>query len=312
MIFFSVVIPVYNKEKFLSRAIKSVLNQSFHDFEIIIVNDGSTDNSLQELEKYNSSKMTIISQKNKGVSVSRNTGIMKSSGKYIAFLDADDFWHSSYLQTYFDFLSKNEVGILGVKYVFDIDELAFQTSSFEEIKGYFLNAHSNWYYTTPAVVIRRDFFLSNKGFNPKLSRGEDLDVWFRAVCFYGKAYYSPSPLVYVDKGDKNSLTKRTFPINQSILSVIGRNDYYIFSGNSSSNIQKEFDLFRTRFFYLGLLTYIRKKEFIFSIKSLERVFFNRIFIISKLLLLPSVILVWLFSKNKFRIIYKRMVLKLAK
>ena len=98
-IFFSVVIPLYNKEKYIKRAINSVLNQTFQNFEIIVVNDGSTDNSLSVVRKIKDKRLRIFNQKNLGVSNARNKGIKNSKGNYIALLDADDKFLNNYLET---------------------------------------------------------------------------------------------------------------------------------------------------------------------------------------------------------------------
>ena len=89
----SIVIPVYNVEKYLEECIESAIKQSLNDIEIICINDGSTDSSLEILKKYEKkySNIIVISQENKGLSASRNVGIRKAKGKYIYFLDSDDF-----------------------------------------------------------------------------------------------------------------------------------------------------------------------------------------------------------------------------
>ena len=89
---FSIIIPVYNVEKYLEDCLNSVYNQSYDNYEVIIINDGSTDNSSKVIEKYKKNKNTIIiKQKNKGLSTSRNIGIKHSTGEYLIFLDADDY-----------------------------------------------------------------------------------------------------------------------------------------------------------------------------------------------------------------------------
>jgi len=89
---FSVVIPLYNKERSVKNTIESVLNQTFQDFEVIVVNDGSTDNSLEVVKSFNDERIRIINQKNSGVSSARNRGIKEAKYEWIAFLDADDLW----------------------------------------------------------------------------------------------------------------------------------------------------------------------------------------------------------------------------
>lgn len=98
MPFFSVVIPLYNKEDYIETTLKSVLNQTFADFEILVINDESTDDSVAKIIKINDQKIQLYSQKNQGVSVARNLGVEKSKGKLIAFLDADDYWFPNHLE----------------------------------------------------------------------------------------------------------------------------------------------------------------------------------------------------------------------
>ena len=89
---FSIIIPLYNKEKYIVNTIKSVLNQSFSKFEVIVVDDGSSDNGVNAVKKIDDSRIKIITQKNQGVSAARNNGIKNAKYEYIAFLDADDLW----------------------------------------------------------------------------------------------------------------------------------------------------------------------------------------------------------------------------
>ena len=99
MAYFTVIIPLYNKENHIENTLKSVLNQSFQDFEILIIEDCSTDNSKKVAESVTSDKIKIIQhEKNKGLSASRNTGIANANATYLAFLDADDLWHKNYLE----------------------------------------------------------------------------------------------------------------------------------------------------------------------------------------------------------------------
>mgnify|MGYP003661299564 CR=1 FL=1 len=94
---FSVIIPLYNKKHYVSRAIDSVLNQTFQDFEVIVVNDESTDGGVELVKEKYGEQVHLLNQKNQGVSVARNTGIEQAQFPYIAFLDADDYWHSDFL-----------------------------------------------------------------------------------------------------------------------------------------------------------------------------------------------------------------------
>ncbi len=96
--YFSVVIPVFNVSDYIQQTLESVLGQTYSNFEIIVVNDGSTDGTLEKLSIYNDSRMRVITTTNKGVSAARNTGIETAKGKYIAFLDGDDVWNKYHLE----------------------------------------------------------------------------------------------------------------------------------------------------------------------------------------------------------------------
>lgn len=120
MPFFSVVIPLYNKEHFVENTIQSVLNQTYTDFEIIIVNDGSTDNSLEivnkNIESFKDAK--IINQENKGLSATRNKGVIRAKGEVIAFLDADDMWHPDFLKHIYNlYITFPEASLYGTDYL---------------------------------------------------------------------------------------------------------------------------------------------------------------------------------------------------
>ena len=121
----SVVIPLYNKENHIINTINSVLNQSYKNFELIVVNDGSTDNSLEIANKCltNFENKKIINQKNRGLSGARNTGVYKSEGELVAFLDADDTWHPDFLKHIYDlYINFPEASLYGTNYLEKYDE----------------------------------------------------------------------------------------------------------------------------------------------------------------------------------------------
>mgnify|MGYP000571276628 CR=1 FL=1 len=103
----SAIIPLYNQKEFISQAVESLLKQSYKNVEIIVVNDGSTDNPFSELKKYRED-ILLINQDNKGLSAARNTGIKHAKGDYIQFLDADDFLHPDKLKLQLDFMMMKE------------------------------------------------------------------------------------------------------------------------------------------------------------------------------------------------------------
>jgi glycosyltransferase involved in cell wall biosynthesis len=123
MPFFSIVIPLYNKESFIENTIKSVLNQRYTDFELVIINDCSTDSSLELVSRFDDPRIKIIThQKNKGLSASRNTGIQNAAADYIAFLDADDLWKPNFLSEIHQLIT-------------DFPEASLFATNYEEIIG---------------------------------------------------------------------------------------------------------------------------------------------------------------------------------
>lgn len=110
----SVIIPAYNAEKYIKMTVESIINQTLKEIEVIIINDGSTDNTLSiinELEKKDD-RIIIINNENKGVSYSRNIGIKKSRGEYLAFIDADDWIEKNYLKDTYNIAEKQELDIV--------------------------------------------------------------------------------------------------------------------------------------------------------------------------------------------------------
>lgn len=111
----SIIIPVYNAEGSIDRCINSILNQTYNDYEIIAINDGSKDNSLNILKKYEKKlkgKMKVINQENQGVASTRNNGIKVATGKYITFIDNDDFIDSDYLNTYIKEIENHDYDVV--------------------------------------------------------------------------------------------------------------------------------------------------------------------------------------------------------
>jgi glycosyltransferase involved in cell wall biosynthesis len=122
--FFSIIIPVYNVENYLEQCLDSIINQSFTDFEVILVNDGSTDESLKICESFTSihQQIKLINQENKGLSGARNSGFNMASGKYIWFVDSDDYIKDNSLEILFNQLSNSYLDVLGFSNYHFIEE----------------------------------------------------------------------------------------------------------------------------------------------------------------------------------------------
>ena len=126
----TVILPVYNVEKYLKQCLDSIVNQTFKDFECLCVNDGSTDNSLSILQEYaqKDKRFKIITQKNGGTSVARNTGIKHTNTKYLTFIDSDDWITENYLEILYNKIEETNADIVRASYKFYFEHLR-QSSS---------------------------------------------------------------------------------------------------------------------------------------------------------------------------------------
>jgi len=186
MPYFSIVMPVYNKEKFVAKTIESVLSQTFTDYELIIVNDGSTDQSEAEILAFKDNRIQYFSKKNEGVAFSRNFGIEKATADYICFLDADDFWHPTFLETinrYSSELPKQKVFATAIEIetknkCFPARYSIPKTSDFE-IVNFFDASQKECVLWTSSVCIHKSVFEKIGTFDTKIKHGEDTELWIR-------------------------------------------------------------------------------------------------------------------------------------
>ncbi|GAB3219724.1 glycosyltransferase family 2 protein [Algoriphagus aestuariicola] len=251
---FSIIIPLYNKSKYIKRALDSVMEQTFQNYEVIVVNDGSTDGGEKIVFEYGE-RVKLISQENRGVSEARNRGIQESRHPWIAFLDADDFWRTDYLENMQRGIEKFPTsGIFGCSYAQKMAEFGkLHPEAWFQMDDYFKRAIINTLFFTSATVIRKSFFLHNPGFDKSLARGEDLDVWFRAVLFFERPVYNFSKLVFYSHEDAGQATNRVFPLRRSLSYKILRNKLYSGYGD---NFPADFEVFRNRYVYFNLFPYL--------------------------------------------------------
>lgn len=189
----SVIVPCYNQGQYLDEAVKSVLAQTYQDFEIIVVNDGSTDEeTLDVFRCYNPPKTRIIHTMNQGVSSARNTGIAEATGKYIIPLDADDKIGPTYLEKAVDLLEKDET--LGIVYC--------EAEFFGERQGKF----DLPYYSFPEILLnnlipnsaffRKSDWEQVQGYNPNMLYGwEDYDLWL-SILEQGRTVFRIAEVLY--------------------------------------------------------------------------------------------------------------------
>ena len=111
----TVIVPVYNSEKYIKKCIESILNQTFKKFELLIINDGSKDNSqkiIEEYQKKDPERIVIVNQENKGVSITRNEAIKMANGKYLMFIDNDDYIDKDYIETFVNAIKENDLDVV--------------------------------------------------------------------------------------------------------------------------------------------------------------------------------------------------------
>lgn len=202
----SIIIPLYNKENKIANTMKSVLSQSFQDFEIIIVDDGSTDNSVSEVKKIDDPRIRLISQTNAGVSAARNRGIQEARGEFIAYLDADDEWNPKYLETQASLIHKYpQCKVHATNYEFrdtegNITPTTINNLDIQEQDGVLDNyfevaAVSHPPLWTSAVVVNKEAIMSIGGFPEGIKSGEDLLTWARLAVQY-KIAYCKTPMAF--------------------------------------------------------------------------------------------------------------------
>jgi glycosyltransferase involved in cell wall biosynthesis len=199
----SVVIPLYNKDRSIRETVYSVLGQSFSEFELIIVNDGSTDESLKIVSEITDPRISLINQQNEGVSAARNAGIRRARYNYIALLDGDDLWDSTYLMEMNSFIHSFPDAVLyGCGYLFQNSDSTFTTtdlglkSLYKGYIDYFVLAKNNTLFTSSSVVFEKDAFIKIGEFDKKLTRGEDIDLWIRFALNEKVAFYNRPLVIY--------------------------------------------------------------------------------------------------------------------
>lgn len=221
---FSVVIPLFNKELSVESTIKSVLNQNYKDFEIVVVNDGSTDGSVAVIEKINDCRIRIIHQKNQGVSAARNAGIREAKNEWIAFLDADDLWMENHLDEIFNMMKvyPNE-NVFVTSFVYSTRQSVdcFKNNR----KVYLIRNFFKEYFPfrdlihTITVVIRKKTLVEVGGFDTRLCLGEDMDLWARLGRKYSLVKSDVNTAIYRVEAENRS-DEGSYKMKKSFLAYI--------------------------------------------------------------------------------------------
>lgn len=186
----SIIIPAYNAAPFISETIQSVQNQSYQHWELIIVDDGSKDDTQAVVQPfYEDSRINYFRKENAGVSIARNTGFEKSSGTYLAFLDADDVWRENRLEKMLKRFGEDEDLGLVHSYVQEIDQDSHLLETIHKGKeGYILDSLLLWdgcnIPAPSSILVKREVVDNIGGFSPELSTAADQEFFFRVASQY--------------------------------------------------------------------------------------------------------------------------------
>jgi glycosyltransferase involved in cell wall biosynthesis len=203
----SVIIPTYNRGWIIKEAIDSVLAQDFKDFELIVVDDGSTDNTSEVFASYGND-IKVLFQKNKGVSAARNRGIAEASGQFIAFLDSDDLWLPQKLSTQVEFFNQ-----VSEAFICQTEEIWIRNGRrvnpkkrHKKASGMIFKPSLELCLVSPsAVMIRRSLFDRVGRFDETLPACEDYDLWLRISCRF-PVHLIDTPLIIKRGGHDDQLS----------------------------------------------------------------------------------------------------------
>lgn len=225
----SVVIPLFNKEVPIGRTLESVLAQSYRDFEVVVVDDGSRDGSAAVVESFDDPRIRLIRHENAGVSAARNRGIAEARGEFVALLDADDIWRENYLQTQFELTQKYpQCDIFATDYCFcnskGVEKATIiRKLPFDGEDGFLTNyfevaSCSHPPLCSSTVMVRKGAIESVGGFPVGIKSGEDLITWARLAVNYKIAYSRRvSATFIVDSLLKNDDQRQRFPEKQDFV-----------------------------------------------------------------------------------------------
>ena len=217
MPFFSVVIPLYNKQAYIAETLNTVFAQTFTNFEVIVVNDGSTDDGGTTVKAFNDERITYIETVNRGVSAARNTGITAGKGKLIAFLDADDYWLPAHLENLYNLYNNHpSSGIFVSRYyiknpaVSNYVKPVFKnltddyTGIVADVFSSSLNYRVVW---TSALAVPKSVFNELGSFKEHVTHPEDIEMWIRIATHCTVALSNSYTAVY-NYDVAGSLSKR--------------------------------------------------------------------------------------------------------
>jgi len=272
----SVVIPVRNGAKFIRQTIESVLQQTFQDFEIIVIDDGSTDRTLDVVSAFKNSKIKTFSYSNSGLAASRNRGFQHATGDFIAFLDADDLWTPDKLEAQLKVLGKNPKAAVAYSWTDLINEagenVGVGNRPLHQGNVYKNLLMGNFLYHGSNPLIRRAALEAVGGFDAKFAGVEDWDLYLRLAATYDFAVVRRPQILY--RLSQNSMSTDILAMAEGSLKAVLRaferaprsfqrlkkqavfNRFYHFADKFIDNgfVWNQKDLLTLRFFYRYIVT----------------------------------------------------------
>ena len=262
----SIVIPLYNKEKSVVATLQSVLEQTYTDWECIVINDGSSDNSLEVVKnfidefKIDDFKFQILTQNNAGVSAARNRGIIEAKGEYVAFLDADDLWTDDYLETVVALIRDYpDAGLYSVRYKVINDTqlpnvMQVKTDSHENVRGYVYNPWNNKLRLfIGGVCVCKGQMLKTGLFDERITHGEDYDLCWRLILDGGLVQNSRCCAFY--RMDSENRAMHRYPAIDKQIS------YYVDKFESARECNADFRCFFDEQMVYRLYPYLLDKRY---------------------------------------------------
>lgn len=246
----TVFMPVYNSEKYLNTSIDSILNQTYKNFELLIIDDGSTDSSMDIINSYNDTRIKVIkNNENKGLPYTRNLGLNLSTGDYIAIMDSDDISYPNRLEKQVDFLEKNqEIDILSSNCDELVDEVILKTKSVnkksDEVK---LELNFRCCIGNPTVMMRRKSIIDkNISYREECFIAQDYSFWVDCISSCNFYHMKESLIAY--RTGHNNITKKTVQkkaeerkkIIDEIRTRALKNNGFVLSQNELNHFNKVF------------------------------------------------------------------------
>ena len=220
----SIIIPVYNSSKYLKECINSVIKQTYKNLEIIIVNDKSTDNSLEIINSFSDKRIIVINlEKNSGVSIARNKGVEASTGDYICFLDSDDYWNLRKIEKQVKFI-KNKAFIYS-----DYEFLKNNKRHRVNVPKYmtYKDALKNTTIFTSTVMFNMEYLKKEDIYMPNVRLGQDSSTWWKVLKKVNIAY-GMNDVLSIYRVDGESLSSNKFKSVMGTWNILKMEDINIF------------------------------------------------------------------------------------